>query len=110
MHECLIAKGEHGKGEIPSTAVDLMEDEYAKVRQLAAVIVNFLGLAFRLPNEKSRLVVLDAALEESKNLIELLRLLVFRKDNVLCALAHPLISTAAFYELQSRTAVAGKSS
>ncbi len=108
LHERLIAEGEHGKGEMPSTAVDLMEDEYAKALQLAAVIVNFLGLVFRLPDEKSRLVVLDAALEESKNLIELLRLLVFRKDNVLYSLAHRLISAAAFDELQSRAAVARK--
>ena len=110
LHERLIVQGEHSKGEIPATAVDLMEDEYAKAIQLAAVIVNFLGLVFRLPDQKSRLVTLDAALEESKNLIELLRLLVFRKDNVLYSLAHRLISTAEFDEMQSRTAVARRSS
>ncbi|MBI4290356.1 MAG: hypothetical protein HY661_02610 [Betaproteobacteria bacterium] len=110
LHERLIAEGEHGKGENPHTAVDLMEDECAKALQLAAVIVNFLGLAFRLPDERSRLVVLDAALEESKNLIELLRLLVFRKDSVLYTLAHRLISAAAFDALQSRAAVARKPS
>jgi hypothetical protein len=109
LHERLIAEGEHSKEEIPSTAVDLMEDEFAKALQLAAVIVNFLGLVFRLPDEKSRLVVLDAALEESKNLIELLRLLVFRKDNVLYLLAHRLLSTAEFDELQSRIAGPGRS-
>ncbi|MBI2316611.1 MAG: hypothetical protein HYU75_06235 [Betaproteobacteria bacterium] len=103
LHQRLIASGEHSKGEIPSTAVDLMEDEYAKALQLAAVIVNFLGLVFRLPDDKSRLVTLDAALEESKNLIELLRLHVFREDNIILPLAHRLISAAEFEQMQSRT-------
>ena len=74
-----------------------------KALQLAAVIVNFLGLMFRLPDDKSRLVTLDAALEESKNLIELLRLHVFREDNIILPLAHRLISTAEFEQMQSRT-------
>lgn len=37
------------------TAVDLMEDEHAKAMQLAAVVLNFLGLAFRLPEELVRI-------------------------------------------------------
>ena len=86
LRERLIAAGEHGKGSVPTTATDLMEDEHAKAMQLAAVVVNFLGLAFRLPDERSRLIVLDAALEQGKNLVELLRLHVFREDNVVSPL------------------------
>src|SRR3990172_9261073 len=110
LHARLIADGEHGKGKVPTTAVDLMEDEHLKAMQLAAVVVNFLGLAFRLPDERSRLIVLDAALEQGKNLVELLRLHVFREDNVVCSLAHRLISRAEFDEMQSRAAAARKSS
>ena len=110
LHARLIADGEHGKGKVPTTAVDLMEDEHAKAMQLAAVVVNFLGLAFRLPDESSRLIVLDAALEQGKNLVELLRLHVFREDNVVCSLAHRLISRAEFDEMQSRAAAARKPS
>ena len=109
LHQRLIASGEHGKGENPTTATDLMQDEHAQALQLAAVVVNFLGLVFRLPDEKSGMIVLDAALEQGKNLVELLRLHVFREDNVVFSLAHRLISTAEFDEMQSR-AVAGKSS
>src|SRR3989344_3007642 len=90
--------------------VDFMEDEHAKAMQLAAVVLNFLGLAFRLPDERSRLIVLDAALEQGKNLVELLRLHVFREDNIVFSLAHRLISRAEFDEMQSRAAVARKSS
>jgi hemerythrin-like domain-containing protein len=110
LRERLIAAGEHGKGSVPTTATDLMEDERAQAMQLAAVVVNFLGLVFRLPDERSRLIVLDAALEQGKNLVELLRLHVFREDNVVCSLAHRLISRAEFDEMHSGAAVARKSS
>ncbi len=105
LHERLIADGEHGKGEVTATAVDLMEDEHTKAMQLAAVGLNFLGLVFRLPDERSRLIVLDAALEQGKNLVELLRLHIFREDNLVFALAHRLISGAEFDQMQSRAVV-----
>ena len=104
LHERLIASGEHGNGEDPATATDLMQDEHAKALQLAAVVVNFLGLVFRLPDERSGMIVLDAALEQGKDLVELLRLHIFREDNVVFALAHRLISTAEFDQMQARAA------
>jgi len=107
LHERLIAHGEHGKGSVPATAADLMQDEHAKALQLAAVIVNFLGLVFRLPDEKSGMIVLDAALEQGKNLVELLRLHIFREDNVVFSLAHRLISPAEFDQIQSRVSATG---
>lgn len=101
LHERLIVSGEHSKSESPTTAVDLMLDEHLKAVQLAAVALNFLGLAFRLSDEKSRLIVLDAALEQCKNLVELLRLHVFREDNIVFCLAHRLISRSEFDRMQS---------
>lgn len=97
----LIASGEHGSGNAPLTAIEVMEDEHAKAMQLAAVVVNFLGLVFRLPHEKSAMMVLDAALEQGKNLVELLRLHVFREDNIVFPLAHRLIAAAEFDAIQS---------
>jgi hemerythrin-like domain-containing protein len=110
LHQRLIAAGEHGKGDDPATAIDLMHDEHAKAMQLAAVVVNFLGLVFRLPDERSGMIVLDAALEQGKNLVELLRLHIFREDNVVFSLAHRLISTAEFDQMQARAGTAGKPS
>jgi len=107
LHERLIASGEHGKGSDVTTATDLMQDEHARALQLAAVVVNFLGLVFRLPDERSGMIVLDAALEQGKNLVELLRLHIFREDNVVFSLAHRLISTAEFDQMQARASVAG---
>ena len=106
LHERLIASGEHGSGSVPATATDLMQDEHAKALQLAAVVVNFLGLVFRLPDERSGMIVLDAALEQGKNLVELLRLHIFREDNVVFSLAHRLISAAEFDRMQAREEVA----
>jgi iron-sulfur cluster repair protein YtfE (RIC family) len=108
LRERLIASGEHGSGNVPATATDVMEDEHEKAMQLAAVVVNFLGLVFRLPDERSAMTVLDAALEQGKNLVELLRLHVFREDNVVFSLAHRLISTAEFDQMQSKAAAATK--
>jgi hypothetical protein len=62
--------------------------------------VNFLGIAFRLPDQNCSFLVLDAALEQSKEMIELLRLIVFRMDNVITPLAHRLISPAEFNPMQ----------
>jgi len=107
LKQRLMAKGEHApitginplginKTTGPVTPIDILEDDHLKAVQLAAVVLNFLGLAFRLPDEKSRLIVLDAALEQGKNLVELLRLHIFREDNIVFALAHQLISGAEF--------------
>ena len=74
LHQRLIEKGEHGKGSDLLTAVDMLEDDHIKTIQLAAVVFNFFGLAMRLPDPNSRLVVLDAALEQGKTLIENLKL------------------------------------
>ena len=101
LRERLIASGEHGSGSVPATAADVLEDEHLKAMQLAAVVVNFLGLVFRLPDERSGLVVLDAALEQAKNLAELLRLHVFREDTIVFPLARRLISEAEFSRMQA---------
>lgn len=96
LHRRLIADGEHSTGDIPATGIDIMEDDHLKAVQLAAVVLNFMGLAFRLPDEKSRVIVLDAALEQAKTLVELMRLHIFREDNVVFSSAHRLISAPEF--------------
>lgn len=96
----LLAAGEHGSGDDPQTPVDVMQDEHIKAIQLAAVILNFLGLAFRFPDQQTRLIVLDAALEQAKFLVELLRLHIFREDQVVFPLAQQLLTPAEFEQMQ----------
>lgn len=98
----LIEKGEHSQGPAPTTAIDLMEEEHLKAIQLAGVIFNFFGLVFRLPDEKSRLIVLDVAIEQGKTLVELLRLHIFRENNVLFQLAHKYISISEFGQMKRK--------
>ncbi len=92
LHQRLIADGEHSVTSTPETGIGVMADDHLKAVQLAAVVLNFIGLALRLPDEKSRMIVLDAALEQAKALVELMRLHIFREDNVVFPSAHRLIS------------------
>ena len=80
-----------------------MEDDHLKAVQLAAVILNFMGLALRLKDEPSRLIVLDSALEQGKDLVELLRLHIFREDNIIFSAAHRLISKNEFDHFEANT-------
>jgi len=70
------------------TPVETMEEDHLKIIQLVSVVFNFFGLASRIPDPQSRVLVLDAAIEQGKSFVELLRLHIFREDNVLFVLAH----------------------
>ncbi len=99
LQQRLLEKGEHGHGPTPVTAVDMLEDDHIKALQLAAVVFNFFGMAMRLPDPNSRLVMLDAALEQGKVLIELLRLHIFREDNIVFAQAQQLLTDTELAEI-----------
>ncbi len=83
-----VETGEHSKGQVQITAVDMLEDDHINFMQVAAITFNLLGLAGRLPDKASSLVVLDLALEQGKTLIEQLRLHIFREDNIVFPFAH----------------------
>jgi len=95
----LLENGEHGKGPGAVTGVDVLEDDHIEALQLAAVVFNFFGLASRLPDAASRAVVMDAALEQGKSLVELLKLHIFREDNVIFAQARRLLEKEELDEM-----------
>lgn len=101
----LVENGEHSNGPTPTTAVDMMEDDHIKVIQQVAVIFNFFGLMARLPDERSRLLVLDAAIEQGKAFVELLQLHIFRENSIVFPLAHKYISSDEFNQMQRKGAV-----
>ncbi len=74
------------------TVVDLMEDDHIKMLQLAAISFNLFGLVTRIPDEGSGMVILDLAVEQSKALIEMLKLHIFREDNVVFPIANKYLS------------------
>lgn len=75
------------------TVVDLMEDDHIKMLQLAAISFNLFGLITRIPDKNSGMVILDLAVEQSKALIEMLKLHIFREDNVVFPIANKYLST-----------------
>jgi len=87
LNTILHKKGEYSTGT-EKTVVDLMEDEHIKMLQLAAISFNLFGLITRIPHDPSRLVILDLAVEQSKALIEMLKLHIFREDNVVFPMAN----------------------
>jgi hemerythrin-like domain-containing protein len=100
LQERLLEAGEHSQGPIPKTAIDMLEDDHIQALQLAAVTFNFFGLTARLPDPASQALVLDAALTQGKSLVELIRLHIFREDNVVFPLAHKHLSTSEFDEMR----------
>lgn len=101
LSERLIADGEHSKGKTVTTAVDVMRDEHLKAVQLAAVVLNFVRVGLCLPDERSRRTVIDAALRETTNLVELLRLHIFREDNIVFPSTQRLISAREMDAMRS---------
>ena len=60
-----------------------------------------LGLASRLPDNRSRGITFDLAYHNGKELIELLRLHIFREDNTIFPIAQELLTEEEmnlFYE------------
>lgn len=92
LNTILYQKEEFSTGT-EKTVVDLMEDDHIKMLQLAAISFNLFGLITRIPDEGSGLVILDLAVEQSKALIEMLKLHIFREDHVVFPMANNYLST-----------------
>lgn len=100
LNKKLILAGEHSKGKKQVTAIDIMEDDHVKFIQLGALAFNLLGLASRMADERSRIFVLDTAYETSRELIELIKLHIYREDETLFPLAQQYISKEEFEALR----------
>ncbi len=102
LKQRLIESGEHSKEAIPTTSVDLMEDDHVKFIQLASLTFNILGLAVRLPDQHSRMLTNDVAYNSGIELVELLRLHIYREDNILFPLAQKLLTKAEFIKIEEK--------
>lgn len=92
LQKRLLESGEHSDGDDPHTPVDLMEDEHVKMLQLATLSFNFLGLAMRLKDAEAISTTFDIAYNNGKELVEMLRLHIYREDNTLFPLAQKLLT------------------
>lgn len=101
LQKRLLESGEHSTGENPHTPVDLMEDDHIKLIQLATLSFNLLGLAMRLKSKEAMVTTFDLAYNNGKELVELLRLHIYREDNTLFPLAQQLLTPeelSSFYD------------
>lgn len=99
LNKVLHDKQEYSIGS-EKTVVDLMEEDHIKMLQLAAISFNLFGLITRIPEESARLVILDLAIEQSKVLIEMLKLHIFREDNVVFPMANKYLATEVLDAMQ----------
>ena len=108
LQEKLLESGEHSQGEDRRTSIDMMEDDHVQLIQLGAVTLSLLGLAARLPDPASRALTLDVALEQGKTLVELLRLHIFREDNVVFPAAARLLDNKVLDAMENEFTTFGQ--
>ncbi len=92
LREKLIEAGECSPGEDKTTPVDVMEEEHDKVGQSAAIMFTLLGLAPRVEDEKIRNMLFDHACNLGQEIVETMKLHIFRENNIIFPLAQKLIA------------------
>lgn len=97
--------GTHSKGIKNFNAIDVLEDEHSKFIQLAAVVFNLFALFSRIPDERSRMIILDTAVTEAKALVELLKIHIYREDTIIFTYAHNNLSKEDFIEIELKIKV-----
>lgn len=102
IHDRMIDNGEHGSGPIPDTAVDMLENDHIKIMELATLTFSLLGITSRIVDPVSNALLLDIAIEQGLSLVELLRLHVFREDNVVFPLAQKYLTEDDYYEIANK--------
>lgn len=99
LHKKLLETGEHSGDDVPKTGVDIMEAEHIQVAQLGSLCLNFLGLGSRLQDKTSRETTFEYAYNQGKEIVEIMRLHIYREDETLFPLAMHLISAEEFENL-----------
>jgi len=91
--------GDHSKSGDFFNAIDVLEDEHAKALQLSAVTFNLFALFSRIPDERSRIIILDAAVVQAKELVELLKVHIYREDTIIFNYAQNKLSDEELTEM-----------
>ena len=80
----------------------MLENDHIKTMQLATLSFSLMGISSRLTDTASRAVLIDMAVEQGNSLVELLRLHIFREDNVVFALAQKYFTTEDFKKMEGK--------
>jgi iron-sulfur cluster repair protein YtfE (RIC family) len=102
LHRRLIENKEHGVNNQDLTAIDIMEDDHVKFIQLTTLMFNLLGLASRLPDKTSAMFTYDTFYNISKEFIELLKLHIYRENEILFPLAQKYLTTDDLNQLSPK--------
>ena len=101
ISEKMNRDGKHSKGDENFNVIDVLEDEHIKAIQLSAVTFNMFALFARIPDERSRLMILDVAINQARELIELLKLHIYREDTIIFSYAHKNFSFEELSDIQN---------
>lgn len=99
VHDRMIDNGEHGTGPIPDTAVDMLENDHIKMMELGTLTFSLMGITSRITDPVSNALLMDTAIEQGLSLVELLRLHIFREDNVVFPLAHKYLTPGDYEKI-----------
>ena len=97
------ANGEHSQADKNFNVIDVLEDDHVKSIQMASVAFNMFALFSRISDEKSRYIILDVALNQAKELLELLKVHIYREDTIIFPYAHKNFSNEELTQIQTKT-------
>lgn len=101
LREKFLASGEHNPSG-NQTPIEVMEDEHQQVSQSVAIVFNFLGISARLPDPKSRILILEHALQLGQEIVETMNLHIHKENTVIFPLAHQLLTPKEFLAIEGR--------
>ncbi len=96
MHKRLIEVGEHSHQPTPTTAINLLENDHTQFIQLGTLAFNIMGLATRVHDIQSKTFINDVAWNNARELVETLKLHIYREDNKLFPQAQKYITEEEF--------------
>lgn len=99
----MTESGEHSQADENFNVIDILEDDHVKSLQMAAVTFNMFVLFSRIPDERSRYIILDVALNQAKELLELLRVHIYREDTIIFTYAQQNFTDEELTEIQLKT-------
>ena len=94
LRKRLIEAGECSPGVKGRTVTpcEIMESDHRSLLVSVNLVMNLIGIGSKLPDPKSRYVVFHYAFEQAKEMIEELRLHIFKENQVLFPLAQKLLT------------------
>lgn len=102
IHDRMIENGECSTGPVPETAIDILEHDHIKMMEMATLTFSLMGISSRLTDVVSNALLIDTAIEQGLALIELLRLHIFREDNVVFPMAHKYLTDKDFEDITKK--------